>query len=407
MKSFMVDLINNNKNPGFGIYIHWPFCSSKCPYCDFASREIPNDLVLSDWAKAYSRELEYFASITPNRVVTSIYFGGGTPSLMEAWLVKDIIDNVKMLWDVVDNVEVSFEVNPDGATYDKLIAYRDAGVNRLSIGVQSLDDEALKFLGRCHDVKQAVKSIEMAGNIFPKVSFDIMYGRAEQSLQDWEVELRNVLKIAKTNNVTHLSLYQLTIEEGTPFHSRYQSKAFVLPDEEVLADMFEITQKITREAGFPAYEVSNHAVLGDDSRHNMTYWLGADYVGVGASAHARITNSNGETEAFEQEAIPSKWLSDANSKLGGGIKIRQTLSPTERAEELLLSGLRLCDGVSLSGIAKIVGLQDASEIVNMNAANDLCGEGFLECKESGDSLAIKVTSKGFVLLNSILTKISA
>jgi oxygen-independent coproporphyrinogen-3 oxidase len=390
-------------NVGFGIYVHWPFCVSKCPYCDFCSVKLPHNLAMTEWASAYARELEYFSSMTMGKSVTSIYFGGGTPSLMEAWLVDDIIKSIKKLWDVSENVEITMEANPDSVTRDKLLAYKDVGVNRLSIGAQSLEDAALKFLGRRHNAEQAVNAIKMAGEIFPKVSFDLMYGRAKQSLVGWETELRTAIDIAKSNGVTHMSLYQLTVEEGTPFYEDFCANAFALPDEDVLADMYEITQEITKEAGFPAYEVSNHAVSGDESQHNLTYWLGGDYVGVGAGAHGRITKNNGEIEAFEEIPVPTKWVESANKTMGGGISARQVLSAEERADELLLSGLRLSDGISLASIADIVGIKGASDFVDMNAVNDICSDGFLEY--SRDNL--KTTTKGMPVLNSILAKISA
>ncbi|MCK5295533.1 MAG: radical SAM family heme chaperone HemW, partial [Alphaproteobacteria bacterium] len=259
---------------GFGIYIHWPFCLSKCPYCDFNSYAVGTKNT-DGLENAYLAQLEHFSHLTAEKTVTSIFFGGGTPSLMNPRTVEAVIKTVQKLWKTAPDIEISMEANP--ATVDDFSKFYNAGINRLSIGIQALNDEALKFLGRKHNLKEALQAIENAKKVFSNVSIDLIYARPEQSLSDWKQELEQAL----TFDVNHMSLYQLSIEKGTPFHQRKNLK---LPDENTAVEMFETTQEMTALAGLPAYEISNH---GKKCKHNMTYWLGGDYAGVGAGAHSR------------------------------------------------------------------------------------------------------------------------
>ena len=270
---------------GFGLYLHWPFCQAKCPYCDFNSHVSAN-IDQARWQAAYLSELDRAAAETENRVLETVFFGGGTPSLMDPSLVYAIIERIRQNWPMVNNPEISLEANPTSVEAGRFAGYRDAGVNRISMGIKALNDDDLRRLGRMHSVKDAKAAFDTARNLFDRVSFDLIYARQNQTLQDWKAELTEALSIA----VDHLSLYQLTIEDGTAFGARHAAGGLKgLPDDDTSADMYLLTQEITASAGLGSYEVSNHAREDAQSRHNLIYWRGVDYIGICPGAHGRFT----------------------------------------------------------------------------------------------------------------------
>ena len=287
---------------GFGVYVHWPFCASKCPYCDFNSH-VRAEIDEARWRAALVRELDHFAALAPGRTVTSIFFGGGTPSLMAPATVAAVIERTANHWRLAGDVEITLEANPTSVEAGRFAGYRDAGVNRVSLGVQSLDDRALGFLGRGHDAAEARAAVAVAHARFPRVSFDLIYARPGQSPAAWRRELAEALQIAGE----HLSLYQLTLEPGTAFHARAARGALALPGGDAAAALYDVTQEVLEGAGLPAYEISNHAVPGAESRHNLTYWRSGDYLGVGPGAHGRLTGG-GAVLAIAQTRSPERWL---------------------------------------------------------------------------------------------------
>lgn len=327
-----------------GIYIHWPFCLSKCPYCDF-NTYVRADIDQERWAVAYLKSLRQYAEKTNDYTVISIYFGGGTPSLMKPQTVARIIDEVNKRWTVMDDVEITLEANPTSVEMAKLKAFMEAGVNRISLGVQALNDPDLKFLGREHSADQAISAISLTQDLFDRMSFDLIYARPDQSLQDWEAELNRAASLAKG----HLSLYQLTIERNTPFYYDHEQGKFCVPKEDVAADFYNLTQDILGEHNLPAYEVSNHAAPDQESRHNLIYWRYQDYIGIGPGAHGRLT-LDGEKYATREHHAADIWLEGVERK-GFGAHPYQKLSGYDRYVEALMMGLRLREGISFNSLA--------------------------------------------------------
>lgn len=328
------------------VYIHWPFCKSKCPYCDF-NVHVRGGFDQKPWLDTYVKALEYYARILPDKQIVSIFFGGGTPSLMDPATVGGIVDSVQRLWPVVNDLEVTLEANPTSVEIQKFQEFRNAGVNRVSLGVQALNDRDLKFLGRTHSVDEALQAIDIAGNVFDRFSFDLMYGRPEQSLVDWEKELNRAVLLA----CGHLSLYQLTIERTTPFYLRHARGEFQIPDEARGADFYHLTQDMLEAAHMPAYEVSNHAEAGQECRHNLVYWNMADYIGIGAGAHGRFVAGDGAKYATRDHSAPDIWI-ERVLKCEHGAHDWDCLTADDVYAEKLMMGLRLRDGVEidLSGI---------------------------------------------------------
>ncbi len=341
-------------DPGFGVYLHWPFCAAKCPYCDFNSHVRHGGVDEERYAGAFARELAAMRQRTGPRRVTSIFLGGGTPSLMRPRTVAALIEAVARNWTVADAAEITLEANPGSADAERFRGYRAAGVNRLSLGVQALNDADLKFLGRVHDVAEALRAIELARATFARLSFDLIYARPGQDPEAWAAELDEAIRLA----ADHLSLYQLTIEEGTRFHALAGAGKLRLPEPEMAARLFEITQEVTAAAGLPAYEISNHAVPGAESRHNLVYWRYGEYVGTGPGAHGRFVE-NGRRVVTMAERMPETWLRLVEER-GDGIAASETLTPAQEADELLLMGLRLAEGVDLRRYAKLAGRQPDS-----------------------------------------------
>ncbi len=381
--------------PGFAIYVHWPFCISKCPYCDFNSH-VRDAIDTARWQRAYLTEIDRAAAETPGRAVSSIFFGGGTPSLMPPETAAAILDRIAARWPLAADIEITLEANPGASDAARFRGFRDAGVNRLSIGVQALDDAALRFLGRRHGADEALAAVERAAAIFPRYSFDLIYARPGQSVAAWRAELDRALGFAGD----HLSVYQLTIEPGTAFHSAHRRGEFTMPDDDTAADLYEATQQILGAAGLDAYEISNHARAGGESRHNLVYWRYGDYAGIGPGAHGRLTIS-GEKHATTQHRAPEKWLAAIETRASGEAE-RQTLDRATRGREMLLMGLRLAEGVDRARFAAEAGLP--LEIFVSHAARERLGEaGLIEETPA----AFRASAAGRQRLNAVLAALLA
>lgn len=326
-------------DPGFGVYVHWPFCAAKCPYCDFNSHVRHKPVDQARYVAAFARELAHMAELKPDGTVGSIFFGGGTPSLMAPETVGGILEAIAAHWSIAPDAEITLEANPTSVEAERFRGYRAAGVNRVSLGVQALDDAALKGLGRLHSVEEALNAVRLARSIFPRMSFDLIYARPSQSVDEWRAELQRALGEA----ADHLSLYQLTIEHDTPFFELRRRGLLVPPDPDLQRDLYDVTQEICTSAGLPAYEVSNHARPGAESQHNLVYWRYGDYVGVGPGAHGRLTTGAGRI-ATATERMPETWLTSVETR-GHGIVDEEALSDEAISDEFLLMGLRLTEGV--------------------------------------------------------------
>lgn len=374
---------------GFGLYLHWPFCEAKCPYCDFNShvtREVDEDR----WGRAFEAEIARVAARTGPRRLTSIFFGGGTPSLMSADLVNRVLEAARRAWDLPKDAEVTLEANPRSAEADKFRGFADAGVNRLSMGLQALNDADLRRLGRLHSVAEARVAFDAGRDVFDRVSFDLIYARQGQDEAAWRAELTEALSMA----VDHLSLYQLTIEPGTAFFERARrGQLKALPDEDRAADLYEVTQEICDAAGRPAYEVSNHAVPGGESRHNLVYWRGGDYAGIGPGAHGRLT-VNGQRRAISQWRNPGAWLDHADT--GNADRVDEALSPQDHVGEYLMMGLRVLDGVDLARVETI-----CPGAITAEAIHPLEEIGMLERSKG----RLRTTRAGRLVLNSVVAEL--
>ncbi|MFI5024959.1 MAG: radical SAM family heme chaperone HemW [Alphaproteobacteria bacterium] len=375
---------------GFGVYVHWPFCLSKCPYCDFNSH-VRQHFEERRWSAALAAELEHYAAETGARVVTSLFFGGGTPSLMAPESVAAIIARVKALWPTAADLEITLEANPTSVEAGRFAGYAAAGVNRLSLGVQALDDTALAFLGRRHFAAEALAAVALAVRHFPRTSFDLIYARPGQTLAAWRKELAQALAHASK----HLSLYQLTIEPATAFAEAYARGDLILPEEGSAAALYEATQEMLEAAGLPAYEISNHAAPGEESRHNLTYWRYGDYVGVGPGAHGRLTIA-GEKWATRQHRAPEAWL-ERVERCGHATRQQLALSPEECREEMLMMGLRLAEGVSRERFLKTCGMTLETALEGERLARLVDG-GFLLL----DARGLRATAAGRQRLNAVL-----
>ncbi len=377
---------------GFAIYVHWPFCASKCPYCDFNSHVRHGGVDEPRFAAALVRELETAADRTERRRPDSVFFGGGTPSLMSPATVGAVLDAVDRLWGLDAAAEVTLEANPTSVEAGRFAGYRAAGVGRVSLGVQALDDAALAALGRRHTAEEALKAVALAQSIFPRASFDLIYARPAMTAEVWAAELSRALSIG----TDHLSLYQLTIEEGTPFAALHAAGRLHVPDDDTAADLYELTQALTEAAGMPAYEVSNHARPGQESRHNLVYWRGGAYVGVGPGAHGRL-EQGGVRRATAAEKNPERWLA-AVETAGHGLVVDEPVDAAERADELLLMGLRLSEGVDLARHARHAGRPiEAARIA------PLVGDGLLAWTPDG---RLAATPQGRMVLNTLIAALA-
>jgi putative oxygen-independent coproporphyrinogen III oxidase len=386
-------MIPDDRSPGFGVYVHWPFCAAKCPYCDFNSHVRHQKIDEERFAAAFARELAYMRERTGPREVTSIFLGGGTPSLMKPQTVGAVLEAVAANWTVPDGIEITLEANPSSVEASRFKGYRAAGVNRVSLGVQALNDADLRFLGRLHDVNQALGAIRLARETFPRLSFDLIYARPGQTLEAWEKELDEAIGHA----ADHLSLYQLTIEEGTRFHALYAAGKIPMPDPEHAADLYQLTQEATALRGLPAYEISNHARPGAESRHNLVYWRYGEYVGVGPGAHGRFIEDGRRVVTFT-EKTPEIWANLVEAR-GHGVTGGELLTRSEEADEFLLMGLRLAEGIDLARYEQLSGKPLSSRRVTALLDEKLVAP-------VGNS-RLRATASGMIVLDAVVADLAS
>ena len=377
----------------FGVYVHWPFCLSKCPYCDFNSHVRHAAIDEARFARAFAREIETTAARAGGRDVTSIFLGGGTPSLMRPETVGAVLDAIAKHWRVADDVEVTLEANPTSVEAARFAGYRSAGVNRVSLGVQALNDASLKQLGRLHTAREALDAVAIARKAFARYSFDLIYARPDQTPHEWAGELELAIKEA----AEHLSLYQLTIEQGTPFFGLHAAGKLNTPDELLARTLYDVTQEVCSRHGLPAYEISNHARTGAECRHNLVYWRGDEYAGIGPGAHGRL-DINGTRRAIATEKRPEAWLMRVEAN-GHGIVTDDVLSRDERADEFLLMGLRLAEGIDPGRYAALAGRPLDPRRIEL-----LREEGAITIDADG---RLRVTQAGFPVLDAVVADLAA
>ena len=385
---------SNSGDPGFGVYVHWPFCLSKCPYCDFNShvRQAPIDE--ERYLAAFRAELNHRARIAPRRTVSSVFFGGGTPSLMKPATVGAILDAIAGHWTLSQDVEVTLEANPTSVEAERFRGYRQAGVNRVSLGVQAMNDTDLKALGRLHTADEAMAAVGIAQSIFDRYSFDLIYARPFQSPAAWKAELNSAIDRA----AEHLSLYQLTIEADTMFEKLHRAGKLKVPDADQARALWDVTQEVTSARGLPAYEISNHARPGAESRHNLIYWRYGEYAGIGPGAHGRMRTAAGQRRAHSTERHPEMWLTVVEGE-GHGLVADDPLSRDEQGDEFLLMGLRLAEGIDPRRFTELSGRRlDESRI------GDLVEQGMVARTRDG---RLRVTSEGFPVLDMVVADLAA
>ncbi|HJD55352.1 MAG TPA: radical SAM family heme chaperone HemW [Rickettsia endosymbiont of Pyrocoelia pectoralis] len=383
------------------IYIHWPFCLSKCPYCDFNSH-VANSVDHDYWLISYKKEIEYFKHIIQNKYIKSIFFGGGTPSLMNPKTVEGIINKISSLAIIDEQTEITLETNPTSFETEKFKEFRAAGVNRVSIGVQSLKEDDLKRLGRTHDSLQAIKTIEAANKIFSRVSFDLIYARENQTLNDWQQELTQAMSLA----TGHISLYQLTIEKGTPFYKLFHDGNLILPNSDLAAEMYEWTNDYLESQKYYRYEISNYVNKGQECVHNLTYWNYNNYLGIGPGAHSRIYSNHLSIseDPIAVSAImmwhkPEKWLETVNNK-GNGIQTNAQLTKQEMIEEILMMGLRLSKGINIKTLEQKIEAK-LEDILDMNNLQHYQKLDLIRLDEN-----IYLTDKGLMLHSYIVPRLT-
>ncbi|MEL7428461.1 MAG: radical SAM family heme chaperone HemW [Pseudomonadota bacterium] len=377
----------------FGVYVHWPFCAAKCPYCDFNSHVRHHGVDQDVFVEAFEREIAHMAAISGPQSVSSIFFGGGTPSLMEPATVERILSAIAKEWTLPDTAEISMEANPTSVEAGRFRDYRSAGVNRVSLGIQSLDDAQLKFLGRQHDSKEAVAAIRLAQSIFPRMSFDLIYARPGQTAENWKHELETAIELS----VGHLSLYQLTIEEGTRFFDLRAAGKLNPLQEEPSAELYELTQQITTAHGYRTYEISNHAMPGHECLHNLVYWRGQDYAGIGPGAHGRLTTPEGRL-ATATIKHPETWWQAVMTN-GHGMEDRFHLATEEHADEFILMGLRLAEGIDPVRFERLRGVP-----IDPERRDFLLTLGLVEEVGNGN---LRATPKGFLVLDAVVADLAA
>lgn len=378
-------------NQPLALYIHWPFCLSKCPYCDFNSH-VREKIEESLWQEALLKELHYFGKLTQGRSLKSVFFGGGTPSLMSPGTVATLLDQLSTYWQVQEDLEITLEANPTSIEANKFQGFKTAGINRVSVGIQALKDEDLKFLGRTHGREDALKALTIANRLFKRFSFDLIYARPQQTVKQWQEELKEAITLAQG----HLSLYHLTIEQGTAFYTAHQRRDFQIPDEHLAADLYEATQDMMEKENLPAYEISNHARIGEESRHNLVYWQGEDYIGVGPGAHGRITLA-GEKFSFKNVRAPEIWMKAVLEK-ENGVDDQVQLSSEEVFTERLMMGLRLRKGIPQKELEALAGNQNLKEIFQNSTLEILEAENLITLIENNFTL----TATGLQRLNAVL-----
>jgi oxygen-independent coproporphyrinogen-3 oxidase len=377
----------------FGVYVHWPFCLSKCPYCDFNSHVRHTGVDEERYVRAFAAEIGATAERIGGRTVSTIFMGGGTPSLMKPETVGAILDTIGKHWSVAPDVEVTLEANPTIVEATRFRGYRAAGVNRVSLGVQALDDVSLKELGRLHTAQEALDAVKIARAAFERYSFDLIYARPGQTPEAWRAELARAIDEA----AEHLSLYQLTIEQDTPFAALHAAGKLVTPDDDTARALYDVTQEIAAARGLPAYEISNHARAGAECRHNLVYWRYHEYAGVGPGAHGRLV-IDGKRHATSTERRPESWLMRVEAN-GHGLIEDETLTRTEQADEFLLMGLRLAEGIDPQRFTALSGHSlDAARIATLR------GQGFVEATPDG---RLRVTAAGFPVLDAVVADLAA
>jgi len=380
-------------DPGFGVYLHWPFCRSKCPYCDFNSHVRTYPIDEERFVSAYKAELAHRARSTAGRTVSSIFLGGGTPSLMKPSTVAAVLDAIGTHWSLAPDIEVTLEANPTSVEASRFRGYRAAGVNRVSLGVQALDDHDLAQLGRTHSVAEALAAVDVAASIFERYSFDLIYARTGQSVEAWRRELQVAIEHVRD----HLSLYQLTIESDTMFEQLRDRGELRLPSLDLARELWDVTQEITENAGLPAYEVSNHARAGAESRHNLIYWRYGEYVGIGPGAHGRVLTSKGR-RAQVNERHPESWLMQVETT-GHALVEDEPLTAEEQADEFLLMGLRLAEGIEPWAFHAMSGRS-----LDPRRVASLIADGLVEYTRQG---RIKVSVEGFPVLDAVVADLAA
>ena len=383
----------DNKDP-FGIYVHWPYCLAKCPYCDFNSHVARTQIDEARFSHAYGREIAHMADLSGRKKVTSVFFGGGTPSLMSATLVGDILHQISLHWGIAEGAEITLEANPTSVEAKRFAGYRSAGVNRLSVGIQALNDADLKALGRMHSVDEALAAFRLAQQTFARVSFDLIYARPHQTVKQWRDELTRAIDYADD----HMSLYQLTIEPKTAFYDLHAHGKLTIPGDDLAIALYDVTQELTQVAGLHNYEISNHAGPDARSLHNLTYWRYHDYAGIGPGAHSRLTAPGDKKLALHHHLDPKKWLAEVLTN-NHGIALLEELDSAQQAREFLLMGLRLEEGIDLNRYSEIATKPLAGETVSF-----LAEEGFIELF---DNHRLRATQKGRRVLNSVIRQLAA
>ena len=381
------------EDPGFAVYVHWPFCLSKCPYCDFNSHVRQSPIDEDRYVAAFRTEIAHRAALVPGRRVASIFFGGGTPSLMKPATVAAILEAIGQRWSVAPDAEVTLEANPTSVEAGRFKGYRAAGINRVSIGVQAMNDADLKALGRLHSASEAMQALGIATAIFDRTSFDLIYARPGQTIDAWRRELGEAVRLAGE----HISLYQLTIEPDTMFERLYKAGRLKVPDADLARDLWDVTQEITGKAGLPAYEISNHARPGAESRHNLVYWRYGEYAGVGPGAHGRLVTSRGRL-AQATEKHPEMWRTIVETE-GHGLIEDTVLSAAEQGDEFLLMGLRLGEGIDPRRFAELAGQE-----LDPQRVAALVADGMITVTEDG---RLRVTAAGFPLLDSVVADLAS
>jgi len=377
----------------FGVYIHWPFCLSKCPYCDFNSHVRREPIDEPRFLRAFHQEITATGERTRGRTVSSIFFGGGTPSLMQPSTIAGVLNSIARQWRVADDAEITLEANPTSVEAERFRGYRAAGVNRVSLGVQSLDDRALAELGRMHTAREALDAVAVARTVFERYSFDLIYARPGQTPAAWASELKRALAEAGE----HLSLYQLTIEPDTPFYALHAAGKLKTPQDDIARALYDTTQEICAARDLPAYEISNHARPGAECRHNLIYWRGHEYAGIGPGAHGRL-DIDGDRHAIVAEKRPELWLARVEAH-GDGIVSDELLTREEMCDEFLLMGLRLAEGISLEHYAELAGRPlDPERIATLRE------HGLVETTPAG---RLRVTLPGFPVLDAVVADLAA